>query len=115
MAGGGWGVEVSGLDDTTSGLESMVEGYGDMQSHTVASGVEYAVYVEFGTKHMPANGALRNAIEETMSNLDTVIAGADDPDQITKNVAESIKAGWRREVWVDTGRLRDSIHVEEVG
>ena len=110
----GWGVEIEGLDDTQDGLEAMVESF-EMSSHTVVSNVEYAVYVEFGTSNMPANGALRNAIQETMSNLDMVIGGADDPDEITREIAEAVKAGWRRGVWVDTGRLRDSIHVEEVG
>lgn len=111
----GWGVEMEGLDDTQSGLEGMVDGFDGMQSHAVVSDVEYAVYVEFGTRNMPANGALRSAIQEVLSNLETILAGASDPDEMTKNVAEAIKAGWRRDVWVDTGNLRSSIRVEAVG
>jgi hypothetical protein len=112
---GGWGVEVEGLDDQQDDLEAMVDAYGEMGSYTVISGVEYAVYVEFGTRYMEANGALRNAVSEVMANLDTVLAGTTDPEQMTKNVAEAIMAGWKRDVWVDTGRLRRSIHLERIG
>lgn len=110
----GWGVKLTGLDATTDGLEQMVEA-SEMTTYTVASGVEYSVYVEFGTSTMPANGALRQSTKETMSNLGSVISGADSIGEITQLIAEDIAAGWRKDVWVDTGRLKRSIHVEAVG
>lgn len=112
---GGWGVNINGFDSATDTLESVVEGYGQMGTYTVKTDVHYAIYVEFGTVHMPANGAMRAAIDEVMNNLGTVIGDATGPEEITKNVAEAIQAGWRRDVWVDTGNLRDSIHVAKVG
>lgn len=112
---GGWGIEMNGFGAATAGLEAVAESYGAMETHTVKSDVEYAIYVEFGTRYMPANGALRSAIDAAMANLGSIIGDVDDPDDITKKVAEAIAEDWRRDVWVDTGRLKSSIHVAKVG
>lgn len=141
---GGWGVEIEGMQDVQSNLEAVAAAYGSMRSHVVASDVEYAVYVEFGTgphiirpkeggtlafevggetvfakevKHpgTPPNGALRKAVRTALANLDAIVANANTPDEITKELAEFIARNWRQDVWVDTGRLRQSIHVEAVG
>lgn len=110
----GWGIKMNGLDGAKDGLQGLVEG-DLMQSHAVVSDVEYAVYVEFGTSRMPANAALRGSIQDTLNNLDSVIANADSVSDISRLVAEDIADGWRQDVWVDTGRLKRSIHVEKTG
>lgn len=138
-----WDVELEGLAAVDTMLQEVADEYGAMGTHTVKSGVDYAVYVEFGTsahvirpngadvlafesggetvfakevKHpgTPPNGALRAAAKEAMANLDTIAASASTPEQITERVAEYIARGWRSGVWVDTGKLRASIHVEAV-
>lgn len=139
----GWGVEVEGLDGATTMLDNVAVEYGTIRSYTVKSNVDYAVYVEFGTgphiiesdgdsplafeaggevvfthrvRHpgTEPNGALRKAVKVAMANLDTIAAGAESPAEITKAIAEFIRDGWKRDVWVDEGTLRESIHVEEL-
>lgn len=106
---GKWGVTLTGASEVETTLDVLDNIRFD--GHVVKSGVDYAVYVEFGTKNMDANGALRASTAETMANLDSVIDGADDGNEITEAIAKSIAQGWREGVWVDTGRLRDSITV----
>lgn len=112
---GGWGVKLNGYNDVHNALEEMGEMYEDMGTYVVVSDVRYAVYVEFGTSKMAANGALRKSAKATLANIDNVVASVEDPSQITQRVAEDIAEGWRQGVWVDTGRLRNSITVEEAG
>lgn len=108
-----WGVTLSGLAGAKSGLQAVADNATEMTTYAVVSDVEYAIYVEFGTSKMPANAALRNAIEESMANLESVASGADSPSDISRLLAEDIANGWRENVWVDTGTLRRSITVEE--
>lgn len=110
----GWGASITGTRQATSALLAYEKAFGEFQNYTVVSDVEYAVYVEFGTKYMPANAALRNAVSETMAELDSILAGsfASEAD-MGRKIAESIRDKWKRDVWVDTGKLQRSIHIEK--
>lgn len=107
-----FGLTVQGLDSVNGTLDAMVDLGDEMSGHVVASDVEYAVYVEFGTRYMAANGALRASVTDTLGNLSSIVDDADDANEVTKLVAEDIAEGWREDVWVDTGKLRNSIRVE---
>lgn len=106
-----WGVTLSGVETAEANIEAL-EDTSPTAGHVVKSDVEYSVYVEFGTRHMAANGALRASVSETMANLGRVVGDADTVSEITEAIAEDIAEGWRDNVWVDTGRLKNSITVE---
>lgn len=108
-----WDVSFEDEGGVFAQLEDMEEDFTTFEEHTVASNVHYAVYVEFGTKYMRANAGLRESVADTMDNLDSVVGDADSADEISRLIAEDIRDGWKRRVWVDTGRLKRSIHVEE--
>lgn len=136
-------VEESGLDAVQTQLDNLSAQFSVMKNRAVVSDVPYAVYVEFGTgPHVirpkddgvlafeaggetvfttvvhhpgtPPNGALRKAVAAAMANLDAIAADADSGDDLMEKIADFIKRGWKQEVWVDTGRLKRSIHVEEL-
>lgn len=107
-------IDVSGLQHQLDTIEEMQLQWGEFAGYAVGTDVEYAIYVEYGTYKMQPNKALRNAMMEVMSQIDTMAARADDSNDLGKMIAESIKAGWRRDVWVNTGKLRDSIEVVKV-
>lgn len=108
----GWSAELTGMRGVQKALVAYEHKWGSFQRHVVISDVEYAVYVEFGTSNMPANMALRNAVSETLSNLPSMAKKAGSGDELSRMIAESIRDKWKEDVWVDTGRLRDSIHIE---
>ena len=107
------GIEIHGLENTISNLEEYRLKWGEFVGKAVVSDVEYAVYVEFGTYKMDANRGLRDSMEETMNQVDSLAEQADSAEELGDIIAESIAEGWRDKVWVDTGRLRDSITVVE--
>ena len=109
---GGWGTTLTGYAATKDNLEETKRLFEQMSSHVVYSDVEYAVYVEFGTSRMPANGALRASVQDTLGNLESLVEDASSAEDISRVIAEDIAEGWRNDVWVDTGRLRDSITVK---
>lgn len=111
---GGWGTKMSGMASVEQTLDTVRNDWGEMQAHTVVSDVEYAVYVEYGTSRMPADGSLRDAISSTTSKIDRLAGKANSADELSRLIAEDIAEGYRNGVPVDTGTLKNSIHVEKV-
>lgn len=107
-------IEIDGLQHQLNTLEEMQLQWGEFAGYAVGSDVDYAIYVEYGTYKMPANRAMRNAMRDTMSRVESFAARADSADELGRMIAEDIASRWRSDVWVDTGKLRDSITVVEV-
>lgn len=111
---GGWGMKMSGAASVENRLDMLRDEWGEMQAHTVVADAEHAVYVEYGTVHMPADGSLRDAVSSTVAKIDTLAGRANSADELSRLIAEDIADGYRGSVPVDTGELKSSIHVEKV-
>lgn len=109
------GMESNGsIIRTANRMEGMADEWQDGQQWRVVGGAEYAIYVELGTYKMPADRSLRNAIEKVMGNAQKIFDNSASIDDFLKRLAEQVAADYRGNVPVDTGNLRDSIHIEKV-
>jgi hypothetical protein len=87
----------------------------------VADGVEYGLYQEMGTSRIPAHPFMRPAVEAVRAGFTQAMKGALTMDQVTAVVdkaAFDIERGAKQNAPVDTGALKNSIHVvdgEEFG
>lgn len=82
----------------------------------IADGVEYGVYVELGTSRMPARPCLVPAFEAHTRELARALGQAIERgvslDDVLGKVAFDIQRDYQSNVPVDTGALKNSIHVE---
>ncbi|ELZ00767.1 HK97-gp10 family putative phage morphogenesis protein [Natrialba asiatica] len=104
------GISISGFDGLLDSLDYRTSG---TVQYTVRAGVDYAIYVEYGTSKMQAQPFLRPAVEEAVRDLDRIIGSDLDPDTIADTLANEIADNAQSRAPVDTGALRDSIEVEK--
>jgi hypothetical protein len=98
-----------------------VVGEGQTKTYTVHDGVEYGIYVEFGTTDefgetkQTAKPALVPAFEKHTKQLPKALGQAIErgvfPDDVLAITAFNIQADYQATVPVDTGALKDSIGV----
>jgi len=105
-------ISIDGVDESKAMLEEAKPD--GSATYRVKADTEYAVYVEYGTKHMSAQPYLRPAVNQTMRNAGSYAEDADDLDGFAKSLADAIAERAQDKAPVDTGRLRDSITVEEL-
>lgn len=105
------GIALLGYDAMLDSLEAAKP---SEATYRVSASTDYAVHVEFGTKHSPAQPYMRPAVNQVMRNSERYAGGADDTDELVENLAEAIAEKARGKAPVDTGKLRDSITVEEL-
>lgn len=111
-----------GFTTSTVGFAAMIDGIDDYVDveldddtvYIVGTNVEYAVYQEFGTRHMQPQPYFRPATREAEANMGQIVRGADSPANAVKAVATFIEARSKELAPVDTGRLRGSIRMERV-
>lgn len=88
----------------------------DVKKYTIADGVEYGLWQEIGTSRNQAQPFMIPAFEQHTKQLGKAIGqaierGVDLNDVFTK-VAFDVQDGAAENAPVDTGALRNSIHVE---
>lgn len=115
-------VKVRGVDEVAEGLSDLKQwGEGDVK-YVVGTGVEYAVYLEFGTSRMPPYPFLRPAAEYVMQNkADTIAEQAESLDDLIGGIALAIEkrakhyatTGVEPGPDVQTDTLRSSIKAEK--
>ena len=89
------------LDDATvrQALRELKDEYQSRRVYKVGTNVEYAVYLEFGTRHMPPYPFFRPAIRELEADAEafiakhtnTTIADIDSTDGLVKAVAFALE------------------------
>lgn len=95
-------------------------GAGRTKNYIIHDGVEYGIYVEFGTTNQQAKPALVPAFEEQTKLLPKAMGQAIErgvnPDDVLAVTAFNIQAGWQTNVVrnksVDTGAYLNSIKVK---
>lgn len=82
----------------------------------IADGTNYGVMVELGTSKMAARPALIPAFEQHTKNIGDVLGKAVEAgsslDDVIGKAAFDIQSDYQANVPVDTGNLKNSIHVE---
>lgn len=104
----GLGQLFDGLTDIRDAIEASSNGW------VVGTNVEYAVYVEFGTRHMEAQPYLFKAAREVMAGADSIADKASSTDDLVKRLALAIERRAKEHVAVDTGNLRSSIEARKL-
>lgn len=106
------GASLDGVDSLNSSIKA-IQGrwFSGTARGTVQSDVEYAFYVEYGTRHMAAQPYMRPAVEAASRRVEQVAHRADSNDELAALLAEEIEAEAKRLVPVDTGKLKASIKV----
>lgn len=86
------------------------------QRRIIADGTEYGVFVELGATKMGARPYLVPAFERNTKDLDRAIGQAIERganlDDVIGKVAFDIQGDAQKMVAVDTGNLKNSLHVE---
>jgi hypothetical protein len=104
------------LDDAK--LQQIIRASGQpIRRRIIADGVEHGVYVELGTTRMAARPHLVPSFEDNTRNLGRALGQAVERgvslDDVMNKTAFDIQHDYQDGVPVDTGSLKNSIHVEE--
>lgn len=97
-------------------LRALIANTGGRVERIVADGVEYGVYQELGTVKMSAQPFMRPAVEAVRSGFDAAFRNqltAAQAEAVVVKAALDIERGAKERAPVDTGALKNSIHVEE--
>ena len=111
---GSMGLRITGTAATKSLLDRIIRGLRDSE-WIVAVGVDYAVFVEFGTRYMRAQPFMRPAAEQVMrTEFRQIERTSNDVPQIVERTARAIERRSKAMAAVDTGRMRASIRAYRV-
>lgn len=80
----------------------------------VADGVEYGLYQEMGTVYVPAQPFMKPAVEEVRKGFGQAFKGAitlRQAEEVVEKAARDVERGAKMRAPVDTGALKNSIHV----
>ncbi|MFD1515111.1 hypothetical protein [Halomarina rubra] len=108
------GAKMTGVLSLTETLDDIAERWGvGTVTWTIGTGVEYSVFIAFGTSRMAARPYLRPALEEASRKLDQFAASANSLAELVRNIALFVE-GRAKEILtekdaVDTGTLRGSV------
>jgi len=105
--------DLSGFDRLRQTLREEIADAETTVDYVVGSGVEYSVFLEFGTEDMDPKPFVRPAVDEVESRLSQIADDADTADGLVTKVAlaleREIKQTITRKGLIDTGTLRASV------
>jgi len=105
--------DLSGFDRLRQTLREEIADAETTVDYVVGSGVEYSVFLEFGTEDMDPKPFVRPAVDEVESRLSQIADDADTADELVTKVAlaleREIKQTITRKGLIDTGTLRASV------
>ena len=98
-----------------SGIENLQQALRRVKPRYVADGVHYGIHQEYGTSRQAGKPFMRPAVEEVRDKLPNEIksTGLRQLDAIMGKIATDVHAVAAREAPVDTGALRNSLHVTD--
>ena len=95
-------------------LQRLIRETGDEVLYIVADGVNYGIHQEFGTVKMAAHPFMVPAIENVRPGFDAAFQNKltnKQVDQVCKKTAYDVEGIAKQMAPVDTGALKNSIHV----
>lgn len=114
-------LDLDGLEETYEALDRLEDRWTGGGRWVVGTGVEYAIYLEFGTRHMDPKPFLRPAVTELQrgvgqfirANTNTTLEEIDDVEELLRTIAfgleRRIKEIITQKGLVATGTLRASV------
>jgi hypothetical protein len=105
--------KLAGLNAIKNTFNSIRAQWGEDASYRVVADAPHSHFIEFGTVNQEAQPYMRPAVEKAAGNAKNLAVMVSGTDELTKTVANEISDEAQRIVVVDTGELRDSIHVEK--
>jgi len=99
--------------DTTD-LDRLARRAGGTTKRIVADGVEYGLYQEMGTVYMDAHPFMRPALEAVRPGFEKAwddVITLEQAEQVVEKTARDVERLAKIRAPVDTGALRNSIHV----
>lgn len=115
-------LDLDGLEAAINRLDELEDDVQTLTTYTVGSGVEYSVYLEFGTSKMDAKPFFRPAINEVRAqgvegfiahNTGTSVDALPDIDAVIKVLALALERRIKEIITdkglIDTGTLRASV------
>jgi len=96
-------------------LDNLIANTGKTAERIVADGVNYGIYQELGTSKMGAQPFMSPAVEDVrggfMQAAAQVVTNAQ-AEAVVEKAARDIERGAKQRAAVDTGAMKNSIHVE---
>jgi hypothetical protein len=120
-------VSTSGFDALEERLNALEERVTDDATWVVGTAVEYAIYLEVGTRHMDPKPFLGPAVDEARRdtvgfirrNTKTTVDDIDSAEELVKTLANAlerrIKLIITKKGLIDTGALRASVAAVPIG
>jgi len=108
-------VELRGFEAALNELNQRIDALEELGDDRwlVGTGVEYAVYLEFGTSEMNPKPFVRPALRRVSRDVETIARDADDAGEIVQRIAFRLEAEIKqvitRKGLIDTGTLRASV------
>jgi len=100
------------IDD--SELRRLIDKTSGRAVRIVADGVHYGIYQEMGTERMPAHPFMRPAVESVRASFVQAwrdVVTIDQAEAVVEKAARDVERLAKGNAPVDTGALRNSIHV----
>jgi len=105
--------DLSGFDRLRQTLREEIADAETTVDYVVGSGVEYSVFLEFGTEDMDPKPFVRPAVDEVESRLSQIADDADTADELVTKVALALEREIKQTITekglIDTGTLRASV------
>ena len=97
----------------TSGIQNIQRALRSVSPRYVADGVNYGIHQEYGTYRIAAHPFVRPGVENVRAHLPQSFGafGMDQLDDALEKIATDVQAQAAMLAPVDTGALRNSIHV----
>lgn len=114
-------VDIDGISSLQEEFDDRIDGWKTAGSAVVGSGVEYAVYVEFGTSQMDPKPFFRPVVNDARidtegfldRNTETSVDAIDSADELVRTLAVAIERRVKEIITekglIDTGTLRASV------
>lgn len=101
-----------GYNSLINTFQSITDNWSTPNERQVVAGAPYSAYVEFGTWSMAAQPFMRPAIDGAVGRAGNHARSANNVNQLLELLAIDIRDHAKTYAAVDTGRMRDEIHIE---
>lgn len=108
------GMSLTGAAAFTSGVDAVVDSWGNGGTWVVGTPTEYAIHQEFGTAYQSGTPHVRPAARAANQRLDKLAEVANSMDSLLMAIAFYLEGVIKRLAPVDTGQLRASYAAQKL-
>lgn len=108
------GMNLLGYASVVGEFNDLADQIDDDTTWIVGSNVEYSIYQELGTRHMPPQPYLRPATRKATKQAEEIVKNTDSTEELVKQIALQIERDAAKRAPVgETGNLQASIKAVE--